>query len=304
MSDQPPRSLDATMQAVSGRFYGKYRGVVTDNKDPSSLGRIQVSVPAVPGMKQSWASPCVPYAGDQVGFYAIPPIDAKVWVEFEGGDPTYPIWSGCFWYAKEVPKEIKINSKDPSQVKVFKTRVATLWIDDTDKKGQVVLQFKDSSITSNPLTIKLVLNQNALTISSQSGKGLSKVTMNALDISTDSTTLNTSTSKDTKVKAQQNVSISASRNIALKAGANLDLSASQKATLSALNISASAKNGVTISANNSVSISSKLTASMSATGSLSLSGTGSASLTSTAATKVSGSVSLSLGGAAINFSPA
>ena len=80
--------------AREGRLFGKYRGIVTDNKDPEKLGRIQASVPAVPGMQTNWANPCAPYAGLNVGFYAIPPVGAKVWIEFESGAPDYPIWSG------------------------------------------------------------------------------------------------------------------------------------------------------------------------------------------------------------------
>lgn len=86
------------------RYYGKYRGKVTNNLDPEMLGRIQVSVPAVFGeFPLNWAMPSVPYAGMQNAFYAIPPIQANVWVEFEGGDPEKPIWSGCFWGTGEVP---------------------------------------------------------------------------------------------------------------------------------------------------------------------------------------------------------
>lgn len=85
-------------------FFGKYRGKVTGNRDPLNIGRIQAEVPAVLGNgRLSWAMPCTPYAGMQVGFYAIPPIGANVWVEFEGGDPDYPIWSGCFWGQGETP---------------------------------------------------------------------------------------------------------------------------------------------------------------------------------------------------------
>ena len=50
-----------------------------------------------------WALPCTPYAGPGVGLYAVPPIGASIWVEFEGGDPESPIWSGCFWNAGETP---------------------------------------------------------------------------------------------------------------------------------------------------------------------------------------------------------
>ena len=79
-------------------FFGKYRGTVVNNLDPMQRGRVQVSVPAVLGSgRLSWAEPCVPYAGDQVGLFAVPPVGANVWVEFEAGDPDHPILAGCFW---------------------------------------------------------------------------------------------------------------------------------------------------------------------------------------------------------------
>ncbi len=45
----------------------------------------------------SWALPCVPAAGIQSGVFVVPPIGSQVWVEFEQGDPDYPIWTGGFW---------------------------------------------------------------------------------------------------------------------------------------------------------------------------------------------------------------
>nr|HMP43165.1 phage baseplate assembly protein V [Roseiflexaceae bacterium] len=86
------------------QFFGKYRGKVEQNVDPLQIGRVQVRVPAVLGEgRMSWAMPCVPYAGPGVGMFAIPPVGASVWVEFEGGDPDYPIWSGCFWERGDAP---------------------------------------------------------------------------------------------------------------------------------------------------------------------------------------------------------
>ena len=87
------------------KFYGKYRGTVVNNIDPQQIGRIQAIVPDVSNiMLSSWAMPCVPVAGIQTGMFAVPPIGAGVWVEFEQGDPDYPIWTGCFWgTAAEVP---------------------------------------------------------------------------------------------------------------------------------------------------------------------------------------------------------
>lgn len=87
------------------KFLGKYRGSVVNNVDPEQRGRIQVMVPDVSNiMVSSWALPCAPVGGIQTGMFAVPPIGAGVWVEFEQGDPDYPIWTGCFWgSAAEVP---------------------------------------------------------------------------------------------------------------------------------------------------------------------------------------------------------
>ena len=48
-------------------------------------------------MPTTWALPCVPFAGINAGFFAVPAIGSAVWIEFEQGDPDYPIWAGCFW---------------------------------------------------------------------------------------------------------------------------------------------------------------------------------------------------------------
>lgn len=92
-------------EQLPSRFYGKYRGMVMNNIDPMQLGRLQVQVPDVASLiPTSWAMPCFPVTGKQMGVWAIPQIGTGVWVEFEQGNPDYPIWSGC-WYGStaEVP---------------------------------------------------------------------------------------------------------------------------------------------------------------------------------------------------------
>ena len=86
-------------------LYGKYRGTVTVNVDPLQIGRIQAMVPDVAGLlPSSWATPCVPVAGINMGVFTVPPVGAGVWIEFEKGDPDYPIWVGGYWgSAAETP---------------------------------------------------------------------------------------------------------------------------------------------------------------------------------------------------------
>lgn len=89
----------------TGKYYGKYRGMVLNNIDPMQMGRLMVQVPDVTSIAPgSWAMPCVPVAGIQNGMFALPMIGSGVWIEFEQGDSDYPIWVGCFWgSAAEIP---------------------------------------------------------------------------------------------------------------------------------------------------------------------------------------------------------
>jgi hypothetical protein len=117
-------------------YYGKYRGRVESNLDEELMGRIQVTCPAVMGLRLGWAMPCVPYAGPGVGFYAIPPIGADVWVEFEGGDPNYPIWSGCFWQ----PGEIPIPPGDPNTKCMVTTACRWVMNDLLEEGGGIAIE--------------------------------------------------------------------------------------------------------------------------------------------------------------------
>ena len=88
----------------SNRYYGKYRGTVFNNIDPEQRGRIQAIVPDVQGLvPTTYALPCFPIAGKQEGVFMVPQIGAAVWIEFEQGDPDYPIWVGGFWGALPIP---------------------------------------------------------------------------------------------------------------------------------------------------------------------------------------------------------
>lgn len=105
------------------KFFGKYRGVAVETIDPLGLGRILVECPTLSGLRLNWAMPCVPYAGAGVGAFIAPPIGASVWVEFEGGDLDYPVWTGCFWTEGQSPFVAGPTS-------VLKTDTVTVTVDD------------------------------------------------------------------------------------------------------------------------------------------------------------------------------
>ena len=124
----------------NGLFYGKYRGVVTDVNDPLMTGRIRARVPDVLGDQQSgWALPCAPFGGSGVGFFALPTVDAGVWIEFEHGDPDYPIWAGCWWgSAAEVPP--LLLAPPYKKLMIVTEGSQTILLDDTPGVGGITLE--------------------------------------------------------------------------------------------------------------------------------------------------------------------
>ncbi len=134
----------------SPSFFGKYRGVVTNNQDPELRGRIKAKVPDVYGDDESgWAMPCAPFGGANAGFFALPKVNAGVWIEFEQGDPDYPIWSGCWWGDAETPKSdaglsgvapLKIMRSENGLIVSLDDSRQTLSL--SDERGQNILTLK------------------------------------------------------------------------------------------------------------------------------------------------------------------
>jgi hypothetical protein len=107
----------------TSRFFGKYRGIVVSTADPEQLARLQAAVPDVFGtLPTTWAMPAVPFAGPGAGFVVVPPVGAGVWIEFEQGDPDYPIWSGCWWGA---PGELPTVARTASAAGIGQVTIVT-----------------------------------------------------------------------------------------------------------------------------------------------------------------------------------
>lgn len=151
-------------ESIPNKFFGKFRGMVLNNIDPMQMGRIQVQVPDVSNLlPTSWAMPCFPFAGKQMGMWAIPQIGAGVWVEFEQGNPDYPIWSGCFYgSAAEVPA-LALTAPPPLSDIVLQTALQnTLLISDmAGPTGGILLKTMTGAMIS--------VNDVGITISN--GKG-------------------------------------------------------------------------------------------------------------------------------------
>lgn len=145
------------------KFYGKYKGKVTDNDDKQNLGRIRATVPDVLGQEPcTWALPALPYAAKNVGLFLVPPKDALVWIEFEQGDRQHPIWSGCFWDTSnnDVPKDAGSPDK-----KILKTNAATITLNDKSGSEGITIETPNSGEK-----MKIVMDSNGIEISKGSNK--------------------------------------------------------------------------------------------------------------------------------------
>lgn len=154
--------------ATPRTFYGKYRGTVVNNLDPEQRGRLMAMVPDVLGLvPSSWAMPCLPIAGKQQGTYVMPQVGAGVWVEFEGGDPNHPIWSGGFWgAAAEVPAlALAGNPASPSIVLQTSLQNAIVISDVPGPTGGIMLKSTTGA--------SIIVNDTGIYI--QNGKGASLV---------------------------------------------------------------------------------------------------------------------------------
>ena len=130
------------LQRHAGKYYGKYSGEVKSNADEDQLGRITVTVPAVFGAElQVQARPCLPF-----GHFFIPPKGAKVWVEFEGGDPNHPLWVGTWYPSGTVPGEAQ---QDPPQNRVIQTPSGhTVEFLDTEGEERIVIRHKGNAFVA------------------------------------------------------------------------------------------------------------------------------------------------------------
>jgi phage baseplate assembly protein gpV len=142
------------LERQTDRFYGKYRGLVRDTNDPLNRGRIKAEVPEVLGkVLTGWALPAAPYAGQDQGLFTVPPTGSGVWVEFEAGDVSRPIWTGAWWADGEAPDKAKpaqkvLKSEQGLRVKLDDASQVILVSDERDqnllkiqaKNGAIVIQ--------------------------------------------------------------------------------------------------------------------------------------------------------------------
>lgn len=154
MDQNVETTLVRVAEHLQNRFFGKYRGQVEDVADPENMGRLLVTVPDVYHDQTSpWAMPCVPLAGGGYGAFVMPEVGDTVWVEFEAGDISKPIWTGCFWAADEGPG----GADAALQVRTLKTPSGHKLAFD-DEAGEILLEHSGGALiklTSSEIRLEI-----------------------------------------------------------------------------------------------------------------------------------------------------
>jgi hypothetical protein len=152
---------------VADQYFGKYSAIVKDNRDADKLGILQVSVPTIfPPDELVPARAALPY-----GMFFVPENDTRIWVEFEGGDTEFPLWTGVQHIAGTWAPEA---AKNPPTVRAFKTPSGHLLIfDDTSGSESIVL-------TDGKSAHQLKFNADGITLTD--GKNNHVITLDASGI--------------------------------------------------------------------------------------------------------------------------
>jgi len=91
-----------------GRYYSTHRARVLDNKDSDHLGKLKLFIPDIANGLTVMALPksMIGDAFTGVKPYVIPRVGSTVYVEFQGGDPTRPLWSYHGFTLGNVPGDL------------------------------------------------------------------------------------------------------------------------------------------------------------------------------------------------------
>ncbi len=164
------------------------------------LGFISAKVPEIFGdaFEVERIRPCVPFAGSKHGFVALPEVEDGVWIEFEAGNKSLPIWSGFWWADGEIPDpkgplvrtfittagHKLILDDDGNEVKLLHKDGAEMTMTDSDitikiGDGTAKLSSSEISLTVGTPAIKITSSEISL---SAGGTGTIKITSGGVDI--------------------------------------------------------------------------------------------------------------------------
>jgi uncharacterized protein involved in type VI secretion and phage assembly len=148
-----------TAENEASRIYEPVIGLVTDNKDPSKLGRVKVKIPILSDQDTTHWCPIIALgAGKNRGWFFIPEKDDEVLIMFEHGDMSRPVVVGALWNGKDKPPDKNpggnprrvIKSRQGNKI-TFDDENEKMIIEDGVQKGRITIDSKANKITIEAL---------------------------------------------------------------------------------------------------------------------------------------------------------
>ena len=148
-----------TAETESSRVFEPVIGIVTDNKDPSKLGRVKLKIPILSDQDSTYWCPIIMLgAGKNRGWFYIPEKDDEVLVMFEHGDVNRPLVVGALWGGKDKPPDKNPGGNPRRMIKsrlgskiTFDDEKEQLIIEDGVQKGRITFDAKANKITIEAL---------------------------------------------------------------------------------------------------------------------------------------------------------
>lgn len=160
------------------KYYSIYRGVVVDNNDTEKrMNRLKVTIPDVMGGITLWALPKGQHGSQNDGFkYLAPKVGDIVWITFEYGDPTKPVWEYHGWGLNQI-NPLLIS---PNRMGFVTPEGNILIIDDEDGtlninfNGDINISTKGSVMINSAQDI-MIRSQDSVMVNDGSNQGVVKI---------------------------------------------------------------------------------------------------------------------------------
>ena len=141
-------------ESESGKVFEPVIGVVTDNKDPSKLGRVKLKMPILSDKDTTFWVPIIMLgAGKNRGWFFIPEVEDEVLVMFEQGDINRPLVVGALWGGKDKPPDKNPGSNPRRVIKsragskiTFDDEKLLIIIEDGTQKGKITFDSNANKI--------------------------------------------------------------------------------------------------------------------------------------------------------------
>ena len=161
-----------------GRYYSIYRAIVVQNDDPLASNRLKVAIPGIQGGEILWALPKNQHGSEQTGFkYLAPAIGDIVYISFELGDPSKPLWEYHSWASGQMPKSLDAphicGFVTPNGISVlFNDSNGTL---DLYLPGKAKVYAKEGITVVSEQTIQIASTDSMVAINTGSNGGVIKI---------------------------------------------------------------------------------------------------------------------------------